>query len=241
MNILKTTLLFLLGIILLTACDTLETSNPNIRPVESIKPIKDEQLIYTISQNDVLEIFIYKHSDLSRDVIVRPDGKISLSLIGDVQAVGMTPSKLDDEITKRYSDYLVSPDVSIAVKKFAGEKVFVLGEIRSPGVYNFVGRTSLIEILAQAGSWTEYAKISNIFIVRGDITATPEVIMVDLTKVLKGDIQGNIAMYPKDIVYIPSTFIGDVGRFVRDYLGPLSSVLTTAITLDYFRTTRSSK
>lgn len=208
----------------------------NIRPAAQMGPENVEQRWdYTISLNDVLEIFIWKHTDLSRDVIVRPDGKISMPLIGDIMAEGLTLNKLDAEITKRYSEYLVSPDVSIAVKTFAGEKVFIFGEVTTPGIHTFQKNSSLIEVLAKAGGWNQYAKISNIFVIRGDLTKEPEVILIDIKEILSGNTRLNIMIYPKDIVYVPSTTIADVGRFVRDYLGPLQTTLSTIITVDYLK------
>jgi len=229
-------LFLLIALFILSACESMMTYPANIRPAAQMGPENVEQRWdYTISLNDVLEIFIWKHTDLSRDVIVRPDGKISMPLIGDIMAEGLTLNKLDAEITKRYSEYLVSPDVSIAVKTFAGEKVFIFGEVTTPGIHTFQKNSSLIEVLAKAGGWNQYAKISNIFVIRGDLTKEPEVILIDIKEILSGNTRLNIMIYPKDIVYVPSTTIADVGRFVRDYLGPLQTTLSTIITVDYLK------
>ena len=130
--------------------------------------IKEQE--YYIGIGDVLDISLWQIPDLSKpEVIVRPDGKISLPLISDVQAVGLTLTQLDEEITQRYTTYVRNPQVSVMIRQFGGSKVIVLGEVTSPGVYSFTGDIRIVEALALAGDCTKYAVRNNVLIIRGDI------------------------------------------------------------------------
>ncbi|MBI4833823.1 MAG: polysaccharide biosynthesis/export family protein [Planctomycetes bacterium] len=222
--------------VLLAGCETGPAAYPpNVRP-QAYSPEEVKQRIeYKISANDVIEVFVWKNEDLSRDVTVRPDGKISLPLIGETLAEGKTLEELDDELTRKYAEYLVSPDISLVVKKFAEEKVFALGEVSRPGVYTISGTLSLVDLVSQAGGWTKAAKISNVFIIRGTVAKEPDVILVNMKEIMRGNTRGNVVLYPKDIVYIPSTVISDVGKFISEYIGPIYTTATTVIAVDYFK------
>jgi polysaccharide export outer membrane protein len=212
-----------------------DTYPPNVRP-QAYSPEEVKQRIeYKISANDVIEVFVWKNADLSRDITVRPDGMISLPLIGETLAEGRTLEQLDDELTRKYTEYLVSPDVSLVIKKFAEEKVFMLGEVVKPGVYTISGTLSLVDLVSQAGGWTKAAKLSNVFIIRGTVTKEPDVVLVNMKEILRGDTRGNVVLYPKDIVYVPSSVIADVGKFISEYLGPIYTTATTVIAVDYFK------
>ena len=96
---------------------------------------------YLIGIGDVLKISVWQNSDLNQDAIVRPDGRISFPLVGDVLAAGLTIPELDEELTQRLKDFLKYPEVSISIKKFGGKKVIVLGQVDEPGVYSVTGAT----------------------------------------------------------------------------------------------------
>ena len=222
------------GWLFISACtDVVETYPPNIRPVLPGEQSKAVTFEYHIMSQDVLEIFVWRQQDLTRDVVVSPDGNISFPLIGTIKAQGLTLGQLDDEITKLLKEYLREADVSIAVRSFAGEKVFIFGEVGQPGILSFIGHASLVEMLGQAKGWTKEAKLENVLVIRGDITSNnPEVIKVNVANILKGNLRENIEIYPKDIIYVPSTIIADISRFLRDYISP---IFQTIVTVDYFR------
>ena len=186
---------------------------------------------YYVNYDDVLEVFVWQNPDLSRDVIVRPDGKISLPLAGDLEAVGQTLTQMDKQITKNLSEYILSPQVSLAVKKFGEEKVFVLGEVKKPGVHKYSRQASVMEIISLADGFTKDAKLGEVLIVRGEIEK-PEVIRVNVKKILAGDLTGNLAVQPRDIIYVSSSTIGEVGQYIRDYISP---VVFSIVNLEYLR------
>jgi polysaccharide export outer membrane protein len=177
---------------------------------------------YYIEIGDVLDISVWKAADLScPEVIVRPDGKISLPLIGDVPAVGLTLTQLDAEITQRYTLYVRDPQVSVMIKRFGGNKVIVLGDIARPGVYNFTGTIRLIEALALAGDCTKYAVRNNIIIIRGDIHKNPTVISANLLAFLKdAKIRENVLIQPQDVIFVPRSLIGNIRSFL-DEISPI--------------------
>lgn len=105
----------------------------------------------------MLHISVWENPDLEQDVIVRPDGKISFPLIDEVQAEGLTISELDKVMTEKLKEYIRYPDVSISLKKMAGERIIVLGEVKSPGVYTLSGRKTVLEAVALAGGFTKDA------------------------------------------------------------------------------------
>src|SRR6185295_17867294 len=121
---------------------------------------------YRLGPDDLLYIAVWKNETLSREVPIRPDGMISLPLLNDVQAQGLTPMELRDVLTRRFSEFIPSPEVSVIVKEVHSPKASVLGEVVHPGRYDLKGRTTVLDILALAGGLTEFASRSRIVVLR---------------------------------------------------------------------------
>lgn len=119
---------------------------------------EDPPSAYAIGPGDVLEISVWKNPDLTSTVPVRPDGRISVPLLGDVQAAGMTPLALKQTLTDGYKEYVTAPGVSVVVKEIHSRKIYVTGEVATPGVYDLQPRAKLMQALALAGGLTPYAK-----------------------------------------------------------------------------------
>ena len=113
---------------------------------------------YAIGAGDILEISVWKNPDLTTTVPVRPDGRISVPLLGDVQAAGMTPLALKQTLTDGYKEYVTAPGVSVVVKEIHSRRIYVSGEVAKPGAYDLEPRTKLLQALALAGGLTPYAK-----------------------------------------------------------------------------------
>ncbi len=148
---------------------------------------------YIIGDDDVLHISVWQNSDLEQDAIVRPDGRISFPLIGDVQATGLTITQLDEDVTQKLKEYLKYPQVSISIKKLGGQKVMVLGEVQTQGVYAVTGAKTAIEAISLAGGFTRDAVPSSVVIIRGGFQ-NPEAKRINLSRALKGDLRQNIAL-----------------------------------------------
>lgn len=176
---------------------------------------------YYIDAGDVLDISVWQIADLSKpEVIVRPDGRISFPLIGDISAEGLTLTQLGSIITEKLKVYVKAPQVSIMIRRFGDQtnKVSILGEVPTPGVYRFSSPPSIAEVVASAGGYTKYAVINSVMIIRGDVRtgAKPEVIRINLVDILKGNkLSRNIFLRANDIVYIPRSFIGNLNTFME--------------------------
>jgi polysaccharide export outer membrane protein len=122
------------------------------------KTEQDPADAYAIGIGDLLEISVWKNPDLSTTVPVRPDGRVSVPLLGDVEAAGMTPLALRQTLTEGFKEYVTAPGVSVVVKEINSRKVFVTGEVAHPGSFDLRPRTKLMQVLALAGGLTPYAK-----------------------------------------------------------------------------------
>lgn len=191
------------------------------------KPLPEEQkearsqLEYVIGEEDILFIAVWQNPDLTQDAIVRPDGKVSFPLIGDISATGRTVSELDQEITKRLKEYIRQPEVSISIKKLGGNKVMVLGEVASPGVYAVTGSKTILEAITLAGGFTKNSVASSVILIRGGFE-NPQAQRLDLSKALAGKPRLNVALLREDIVFVPKKFIANVNYFLEQIIGPLS-------------------
>src|SRR6058998_824424 len=122
--------------------------------------------LYVIQRNDVLEIFVWKEPDLTRKVFVRPDGRISVPLVQDMQAAGLSPKELKDEIEKKLNSYIEEPNVTIIVEAIQSYKVYVTGKVQKPGPVLAEKPVSVLQAIAMAGGFQDYANQSGITIVR---------------------------------------------------------------------------
>ena len=129
---------------------------------------------YMIGPEDVLEVSVWKNPDISRQVNVRPDGKISLPLIGDVQAAGQMAEMLRKAILERVKEYQENAVVSIIVKDINSYKIYVLGEVVKPGLYTLKAKTTLLQTIALAGGFTQFASKNRIVVVRENVADNNE-------------------------------------------------------------------
>ena len=121
---------------------------------------------YVIGPQDMLDISVWKEPDLTRTVPVRPDGKISLPLLDDVQAGGLTPAQLKAEITQRLKKYFTDPRVTVTVTTIASQRIYVLGEVTRAGAYPLLPEMTLLQALSSAGGFTQFANTKNIYLLR---------------------------------------------------------------------------
>lgn len=185
---------------------------------------------YKIKMNDVLDISVWGYDELKKEVIVRPDGRISFPLIGDVWSLGLTPRELDELITKELSEYAKDPQVSVVVKQFAKPQAVLLGEVRIPGMYDVFGGQRLIEVLAKAGGLTEKAKSDSIFLVH-QTTSGPEILTVSI----QDAITNNTVVDHMDLVYVP-TRGANIAEIIIGVIAPMAySMLSSASTADLVR------
>lgn len=158
---------------------------------------------FLIGPDDLLDIAVWNNTAISRTVPVRPDGKISLPLVNDVQAAGLTPMQLKDVLTKRLSKYMASPEVAVIVREVHSFTVSVMGEVRKAGRYELKNRATVFDAIALAGGFTEFASRSKVAILRHDgakLTRIP----FDYKKGVSTDgKQETVLLRPGDIVVVP--------------------------------------
>ncbi len=157
---------------------------------------------YRIGPEDVLDISVWKNPELSRTVPVRPDGKVSLPLVNDIQAAGLTPSALRQELTRRLSEFVPSPEVAVIVREVHSAKVAVIGAVRTPGRYEVNSPATVLELIALAQGFTEFAARDRIVVLRqsGGIQKR---IPFNYRRVADGTEQDNFFVQPGDIIVIP--------------------------------------
>lgn len=159
---------------------------------------------YTIGIGDILGIHVWKDAEISRpNVMVRPDGRISLPLVGDVQAAGLAPSALSAMITDKLKDYITDPHVTVIVEAINSYRVYMLGHVLKSGVYTFQNPTRLVEAIASAGGFDQFADTSHIIVLssRGGGQTRVE---VEFKKIVSGArLEDNIILHPGDTVIVP--------------------------------------
>jgi len=162
---------------------------------------------YLIGPEDVLDIAVWSNADVSRTVPVRPDGMISLPLLNDVHAAGLSPMQLRGMLTTALEKYMPAPMVSVIVREVHSFKVSVIGEVKTPGRYELRSRTTVLDVLAMAGGLSQYASRGRITILRRDGNAVREV-PYDFEKITakagpRAAAQENFCVQPGDIIVVP--------------------------------------
>jgi polysaccharide export outer membrane protein len=195
-----TPLSIFMGALLIAAGPSGQVSAQLPPAVEAAEP-------YVIGPEDVVEIAVWSNPDLGRTVPVRPDGKISLPLLYDVQASGLTPMQLRAALTASLEKFVAAPVVSVIVREVHSFKVTVIGEVKTPGRYEVRSRTTVLDVLAVAGGLSQYAARGRITILRRDGDAVRQ-LPFDFEKVTakpgpNGAVQQNFCVRPGDIVVVP--------------------------------------
>ena len=188
-------------------------------------PDRDPAAPYVLQRGDEVSIKVFGRSDLDDTVVVRPDGRISSVLIDDVQAAGLTPQQLDEALTARYAKYFRDPDVSVVVRKFAAEKVFVGGEVGQPGVLPIGGEMTVLTAIMQAGGFKRTARTDSVILLRnsgGKAVAERLNMKALMTGVADRRIQ------PFDVIYVPMSRIAKVDAFVDQYMRQLLPITVSA-------------
>jgi len=158
---------------------------------------------YRIGVGDLLNIQVWKETDLTRSVPVRPDGKISFPLLDDIQAAGLTPLELKAALTEKLKQYLSEPRVTVLVEEVNSYKVYVMGEVLTQGALVLKSKTTLLQAISLAGGFTQYAKRNEITLLR-KTAQRHERILVSYDKILSGkNPEQNLILEPGDTVVVP--------------------------------------
>ena len=158
---------------------------------------------YLIGPEDVLAVVVWREQEMSGDVAVRPDGMITLPLVGDVRAAGLTPAALKAQIEKEAGRLLTEPNVTVSVRQMNSRKVYITGEVSNPGAYTLTGPRTILQLIAMAGGLTEYADGNNITTLR-NLSGRQVSYKFRYKDVSKGKaLEQNIELQAGDTVVVP--------------------------------------
>ena len=193
-------LLLILPAISLQSCAPAPVSSPVTPPTQSPPAAESD---YILGPEDVIEVAVWKEPDLSKTVTVRPDGKLSLPLVGDLQAAGLTAIQLKENIKQALADYVDDASVSVTVQQINSLKIFIQGEVNQPGVYDLKSNFTVLQAVSLAGGFTQWAKKDKMVIFRKEgerVTSIP----VNYDKIISGENQTqNVLLKRGDTIVVP--------------------------------------
>lgn len=191
---------FVLFMLIAPALTILSSCGGGMAVDQSVPP---PSVQYTIGPADVLKIDVWKEPELSLAVPVRTDGKISLPLINDMYVVGMTPLELQKELTKQFALFIENPTVSVIVEEINSLKIFVVGNVNQPGVFDVKREINVLQAISLAGGFTEWANKRNIKLFRKH-GGVEQVIKINYNKIISGEHpELNIPLQPGDNIVVP--------------------------------------
>jgi polysaccharide export outer membrane protein len=182
-------------------------------PADFLSPYDRDTLMpeYRIAPGDVLQVFVWREPELSREVRVRPDGYVSIPLLGDVFTVAKTPKGLAAELGQALAQFVNSPVVTITLANSSTLRFYVVGEVQKPGEFPLLGRTTVMQALALAGGFREYAKTEELKLLRQELSVTagtPKtreiVLAINYKAIAQGqNLHQNFALKPGDVIVVP--------------------------------------
>ncbi len=200
-----------------------ETSQavPEVKPqasqevVQLSEAVKNTPRLYRLGYGDVVSVKFFHTPEYNETVTVRPDGHITLQQVGDLYVAGKTTEEIDSEITAVFSQVLQNPQVTVIVRQFGGQQCYVMGEVEKPGVVPVAKGMTLMRAIAAAGGPKKTAKMSSIILIRSEDFKKAEASRLDLSMGhLKEHMETDLSVQAYDVVYVPKTFIADVGAFM---------------------------
>lgn len=174
-------------------------------PVAAASPMPEMEPAYVIGAEDLLDINVWREPEITRTVPVRPDGRISLPLIGEVQAAGLTPMQLQAKVTEALKAYIQNPSVTVIVHEIRSQKFNIIGQVERPGSYPLFKPMTVLDALASAGGFRDFAKLNKIYVLRTGPDGVQTHLKFDYKKVVKGGAQGNsnFPLESHDTIVVP--------------------------------------
>jgi protein involved in polysaccharide export with SLBB domain len=214
-------LLLAICITVLAGCGGTKAPPPTVPdPLPDI--VLPERAPYRLTIGDALEVRFFYYPEYNLSLVVRPDGKISGPLAGEIYAEGMTPKELEKAIRGTYAEVLTEPEVSVIVREFSDQRVFVFGEVKSPGAITLKGNMTIIDAMAIAGGIKETGKSGSVILIRRSPDASYTGYRVDIGDILKSESGQSLMLMPADVVYVPRTAIARVDIFVDQFFNRLT-------------------
>jgi polysaccharide export outer membrane protein len=188
---------------------------------------------YILGAGDIIEISVWNHQELKSTLSVRPDGLISYPVTGEIQAAGETISDLTDKIREKLLVYMKDPKISVNVLEYRSKKVLVLGEVKTPGLYSCESQLTAFEAIGLAGGYLKYAELRSILVIRDPYSKSPKFIPVNLHVAFDhANAKENVLLQPRDIIYVPRSFIGNAGDFLDFFISKVRPAADTYFLYD---------
>lgn len=228
-----TTIQLLISIFLLLTSCTPAVIDP--QPLAEITAIQKNSTLqeYQIQPGDNLDIKFYYNNELNEQIVVRPDGRISLQLVGETNAAGLTPAQLTETLTREYAVELNNPKITVIVRSFNTQWAYIDGEVYKAGLVNLVAPTTALQAISQAGGLKDVARTDEIILIRRSANNKLTSTTLNLEKVLDGtDTTQNIVLMSQDIIYVPKSHIANVDMWIDQYIRkviPLPFSVTTPL------------
>lgn len=174
---------------------------------------------YRIQAGDQLEIKFFYNPELSEQIVVRPDGRITLQLAPEIIAAGLTPAELVTQLKSRYAGVIKTAEIAVIVRSFTNQRVFIDGEVVRPGLLTLTNDMTVMQAVSQGGGFKDTARRGEILVIRRAADGTTVATVVNADRVLdRSDLSQDIPLLPFDIVYVPKTIIANVDVWIDQYL-----------------------
>jgi protein involved in polysaccharide export with SLBB domain len=212
----------LVALLVIVACSNPVAHIPEINPELLAKPVSQPatEQVYKLVPYDLLTIRFTYHpeQDPKTPIAVRPDGQITLDGVGSVRAAGLTPEELGKEIAAKSSKRLRNPEVIVTVTQFAQRKIYVGGQVKSPGVVQFQGEMTPLQAIFDRGGFADDAQVDSVILIRNTGGAEPIIGRINANQALENGMPEKITLLTNDVIYVPMSGIGRADLWVKQHL-----------------------
>jgi len=220
-------------LVLLAGCSSYTDIRESINKIQSKqgeKRLEEMNGTYTVGASDVISITVRDNRDLNTEVVVRPDGNVTVPLLKDIYVEGLTPVEIAQKLDEEYANYIKDVETWVTVIGFNSKRIYVFGEVVRQGPQPFTGDVSLLDAISNAGSVTRQSSPTKIRVVRGDLSE-PKIWKINLKNItMEGQAQYNLVLREDDIVFVPTNPFAKVGYAIDNLLYPFRSILAAAYT-----------
>lgn len=211
-------LVLLCALTLLNGC-TPAVKNPSAIDHALMNTASNSLPEYRIQPGDQLDIKFFYNQELNEQITVRPDGRISLQLVREILAAGMTPAQLNVLLIRAYGAELQNPEVTVIVRSFTAQRVYVDGEVNKPGLVSLVAPMTVMQTISQAGGLKDTARLNEVIILRRATDNNLLNMVVNLENIIDGtDTHQDIVLHSSDIIYVPKSHIANLNQWVDQYI-----------------------
>jgi polysaccharide biosynthesis/export protein len=214
-----------IALLVLAAAAPLRASSQAQPPAAPPPVAAASQTGYVLQRGDEVTIKVYNQPDLLENVVIRPDGRISVVLLDDVEAAGLTVPELDAKLTIGYQKFFKEPEISVIVRTFTNHRIFVGGEVGAPGPVPIVGPLRALEAILQVGGFRPSARLDSVILMRNDGNNRPLIQKLNFKETLKSG--NDLLLKPYDVLFVPESRIAKVDKFVDNFIRQLIPISLT--------------